>query len=276
MPAPIRVMLEQGRKKTVASAFDWPGWERGGKSEDEALAVLAAYRPRYAKVARVAGLGDEFEATGKLKVVERVKGSGMTDFYTLSFHSAAPEYRPMSEAECERKLALLRASWKYFDRVASKVSAELRKGPRGGGRDRDRIIRHANGAEILEFAPKVGVKTSEDVWQEPTSKKLWAHRERFAAAIRDYNAPCAPSSLDPSVSDPAQRVSHARPRVGDGGPARSWRACGSASRVAWARVCGRQAPNSTSLAAEERLLQATAANQSRHGPVAQLVRAADS
>lgn len=188
MPAAVRVMVEQGKKKAVASAFDWPGWDRGAKSEDEALAVLAAYRPRYAKVAKLAGLGKEFDATGKLKIVEHVKGTGMTDFYTLSFHSATREYRPMSEAECERKLALLRASWTYFDDVASKVSSELRKGPRGGGRDRDRIIRHANGAEIVEFAPKVGVKTSEDAWQKPTSKKLWSHREKFVAAIRDYNA----------------------------------------------------------------------------------------
>ena len=48
----------------------------------------------------------------------------------------------MSEEECERKLAILRACWKYFDRVAARVSTELKKGPRGGGRDRDQIIRH--------------------------------------------------------------------------------------------------------------------------------------
>ena len=181
-------MVEQGKKKAVASAFDWPGWNRGAKTEDEALAVLETYRPRYAKVAKLAGLGKEFDAVGKLKVVEHVKGTGMTDFYTLSFHSAEPEYKPMTKDECERKLALLEACWKYFDDVASKVSAELRKGPRGGGRDRDRIIRHTNGTEVVDFARKVGVKASDDVWQKPTSKKLWAFREQYAAAIRDYSA----------------------------------------------------------------------------------------
>ena len=181
-------MVEKGKKKTVASAFDWPGWDRGGKSEDEALAVLARYRPRYAKVATLAGLGDEFGATGKVKVVERAQGTGMTDFYTLSFRSAGPEYKPMSDAECERKLALLRASWAYFDDIASRVSAELRKGPRGGGRDRDRIIRHANGAEIEEFAKKVGVISSPDAWQKADKRKLRAHRVAFAAAIRNCNA----------------------------------------------------------------------------------------
>lgn len=188
MSDPIRVMIEQGKKKAVASAFDWPGWDRGGKSEDEALSVLAAYRPRYRKVAELAGLADAFRATGKFKVVERTTGMGMTDFYTLSTRAARPEQKPMSEAECERKLALLRACWAYFDDVASRVSPELRKGPRGGGRDRDAIIRHVNGAEIVEFAVKVGVTTPPDAWQKPDPVKLRAHRKAFAAAIRDYNS----------------------------------------------------------------------------------------
>jgi hypothetical protein len=188
MAAPIRVMVEQGKKKAVASAFDWPGWDRGGKSEDEALTILATYRPRYAKVAELAGLRDEFLATGKVKVVERIQGTGMTDFYTLSARSAGPEQKQMSAAECERKLALLRACWAYFEDVASRVSAELRKGPRGGGRDRDRIVRHTNGAEIVEFAKKVGVMTPPDAWQNPNPDKLRAHRDAFCAAIREYNA----------------------------------------------------------------------------------------
>jgi hypothetical protein len=188
MLTPIRVMIEQGKKKTVASAFDWPGWDRGAKNEPEALAVLTAYRPRYAKVVELAGLADEFPATGTIKVVERVAGSGMTDMYTLSFKSAGPEHQPMSEAECERKISLLRACWSYFDDVASRVSAELRKGPRGGGRDRDRIVRHTNGAEIEEFAKKVGVITAPAAWQNPDPDAVRAHREAFCVAIRDHNA----------------------------------------------------------------------------------------
>lgn len=184
----IRVMVEHGKKRAVASAFDWPGWDRGGKSEDEALTVLANYRTRYAKVAELAGLIDQFSAAGKLNVVEHVQGMGMTDFYTLSTRPAAPEQKAMSEAECERKLALLKACWTYFDDVASRVSAELRKGPRGGGRDRDAIIRHANGAEIVEFAVKVGVESAPEAWQRRDRAKLRAHREAFCTAIREYNA----------------------------------------------------------------------------------------
>ncbi len=192
MSDPVRVMIEQGKKKkTVASAFDWPGWDRWAKSEDQALAVLATYRPRYAKVAALAGLADQFGSTGDLQVVERLAGTGMTDFYGVSARAAEPEYGPMGDAECERKIALLRACWAYFDDVASRVSAELRLGPRGGGRDRERIVRHANGAEIHEFAVKVGVRTRLEAREHPL--ELREHREAFCEAIRDHDARGAPA-----------------------------------------------------------------------------------
>ncbi len=187
MDTPIRVMVERGKKKrTVACAFDWSGWDRSGKTEEAALETLESYRPRYAKVAALAGLSDRFATAGELTVVERLDGIGMTDYYGVSGRAAAPEQEPMTEDECERKLALLRASWTYFDDVAARVSPELRKGPRGGGRERDEIVRHVNGAEIVEFAPKVGVRTSLDARLDPD--ELRAHRDAFSAAIRETNA----------------------------------------------------------------------------------------
>src|ERR1700688_1863198 len=110
-------MVERGRKKAVAVAvaLDWPGWNRSGKTEAEALRVLAAYGPRYAKVAELAGLTGEFREAREMTVVERLEGTGMTDFYRLSARSAGLEHEPMSAADCERKIALLRASWTFFD-----------------------------------------------------------------------------------------------------------------------------------------------------------------
>ena len=216
MSVPIRVMVEQGKKKAVASAFDWPGWDRGGKSEDDAVTVLATYRPRYAKVAQLARLADEFVTTGEMEVVERVQGTGMTDFYGVSARSAGPEQRPMSEAECERKIALLRACWAYFDDVASRVSAELRKGPRGGGRDRDRIVRHTNGAEISEFAKKVGVITGTSRLAEP-ARASRPPRRVLRGDPRVQRPGRLRSDLDRPVRDPAMPLPHAGPRVGDGG-----------------------------------------------------------
>ena len=189
----VRVVIETGHKnkRMAAVALDWPGWDRGSKTEEDALALVAAYRPRYAKVAELAGLGSEFHAAGDLEVVERITGIGMTDFYGISMRSASSEREQMSEAECERKIALLRASWTYFDEIASRVSAELRLGPRGGGRSRERIIRHANGAEIDEFAKMVGVRTPLEARENPD--QLRAHREAFTTAIRDHNTRGVPA-----------------------------------------------------------------------------------
>jgi hypothetical protein len=180
-------MVERGKKKrAVASAFDWPGWDRSAKLDADVLAVLETYRPRYAKVAARAGLADEFASTGELQVVEQLEGTGMTDFYGVSGRTAAPEYEQMSEAECERKIALLRACWATLDEATARVSAQLRKGPRGGGRERDQLFRHANGAEIDDFAKRVGVRTPLDARDSPEAMR--AHRDAFCAAIREHNA----------------------------------------------------------------------------------------
>ncbi len=192
MSEPIRVMLESGKKKRiVASAFDWPGWDRSTTLRGDALEMLDSYRPRFAKVATLAGYGDEFAALGDLQVVEEVEGIGMTDYYGVSGRTATAELEPMIEADFERKLALLQAAWSTFDDIATNVSSELRKGPRGGGREKEHIIRHANGAEIDEFAPKVGVKVPLETRDDPAA--LSTYRSDFADAIREHHDQGAPA-----------------------------------------------------------------------------------
>lgn len=183
---PARVMLEHGKKKrVVACAFDWPGWDRSAKIGADVLAVLEAYRARYARVAELAGYGAEFAATGDFAVVEHIDGIGMTDYYGVSGRAATPETKPMTGAECERKIALLRAAWSTFDAVAERVSSELRKGPRGGGRSREEIIRHVNVAEIDTFAPKVGVRAPLETFRDPAA--LRAYRDAVVEGIRDHH-----------------------------------------------------------------------------------------
>lgn len=187
MAEPVRVMLESGKnRRVVASAFDWPGWDRSTKLGGDVLAVLDSYRHRFAEVAERAGYGDEFRHLGALDVVEQVEGIGMTDYYGVSGRAARAEGGPMTDADLDRKLALLRAAWTTFDETAARVSAELRKGPRGGGREKHQIIRHVNGAEIDEFAPKVGVKVPLETRDDP--KALGAYRDAFADAIRQHHA----------------------------------------------------------------------------------------
>jgi hypothetical protein len=92
----------------------------------------------------------------------------------------------MGEAELERGFTLLRACWTFFDGVAGRVSPEMRKGPRGGGRDRDHIIRHTIRNESEDFAKRVGLRVPEGGALTPDG--LRQYREAYVAAMRAYNA----------------------------------------------------------------------------------------
>ena len=184
----VRTVLERGprERKFVAYAPDWPGWSRGAKTAADAISTLASYRDRYRPIAVAAGLGDEFDGAGDLEMIVDRVGTGSTDYWGISFSPASFEVGGMSTAELERKLALLQACWTYFDQVVARVSPEVRKGPRGGGRDRDEIMNHTLGCERIQFAVKVGVRTPEGV--QATAEGRRAHREAYTAAIRDYAA----------------------------------------------------------------------------------------
>jgi hypothetical protein len=145
-----RTVLERGPKgkKAVAFAVDWPGWSRGAKTPELAPELLESYRERYRPVALAVRMADEFDAAGPIGVVEDRIGTGSTDFWGISFSPSGFEREPMGGTEIDRKIGLLCACWEFFDAVAARVSAEMRKVPRGGGRDRDQIIRHTtNGCD---------------------------------------------------------------------------------------------------------------------------------
>ncbi len=130
----IRVTLEIGPKgkKVVPVAPDWPGLERGATNEEAAIERFLSSLPRYATVAKLAGLDAAFAATTTVDVVERYPGTGSTDFWGISFVFSGIDRQAMSSDELERELTLMRACWAFFDDVRSRVSAEMRKGPRGG------------------------------------------------------------------------------------------------------------------------------------------------
>ena len=185
---PVRTVVEHGTKdkRSVAFSLDWPGWSRGAKTVDLALETLESYRDRYRPIAKLAGMSKEFEAAGPLKVVEDRIGTGSTDFWGISFSPSSTEHGPMSEAEFDRGITILRACWAFFDGVAARVSQEMRKGPRGGGRDRDRIISHVIRQESESFATQVGLHIPEGAALTPDG--LERHREAYVEAMRAYNA----------------------------------------------------------------------------------------
>src|SRR5512147_175543 len=183
----IRVTLESGPKgkKVVAVAPGWPGLERGATTGEAAIERLLAYVPRYATVAKLAGMEAALAKTAVADVVEQYPGTGSTDFWGISFAFSSIDQQAMSGETLERELALMRACWAFFDEVRSRVSAEMQRGPRGGGRDRDRIVRHTFAAE-LDWAKMIGVRTPLDAML--TGEGLNAHRDAYCSAIRDYHS----------------------------------------------------------------------------------------
>ncbi len=192
----LRVILEVGKKRrVVAGAMDWPGLDRWGTSEDEALGKLTSYLPRYAGVAERAGMLGAFELARHVEVVERVPGSSSTDFWGIAHVPSEIEREVLSPADLERRLDLLRACWAYFDDVAARVPAQLRPGSRSAGRSRDQIIRHVIINEPEQFSRKVEVRTPPGVVITPGG--LAKHRQRYLDAIRAYNAEGRPARTWP-------------------------------------------------------------------------------
>jgi hypothetical protein len=150
------------------------------------METLAVYRERYRPVPELAGLGRDFGAAGPLEIVEDRVGTGSTDFWGISFAPSATEQDPMDDAELERAISLLRACWEFFDGVVARVSPEMRKGPRGGGRDRSRIVRHTIRTESEEFAKRIGLRIPEEAALTPEG--LRRHRVDYLDAMRAYNA----------------------------------------------------------------------------------------
>lgn len=71
---------------------------------------------------------------------------------------------------------MLQGAWRAFDAAASRAPAILRKGPRGGGRDRDAIIEHVREAE-RHYASKAGVRIPpRTAWTEQRSLLVAALR----------------------------------------------------------------------------------------------------
>ncbi len=187
MTSRLNILLEVGPKgkKHAAFAPDWPGLSRGGKTEESAVESLLDYVPRYAPIVQRAGLDKEYSQIGGNPIVRETPGTPSTDFWGISFAMSNFDREPMSSEDLERYLALLQGCWWFFDDVAGRVSAEMQKGPRGGGRDRDQIIRHTLFCE-QEFRCKVGFSRPERTCVDPAERN--AGRDAYLEAIRAYHA----------------------------------------------------------------------------------------
>ncbi len=180
--SPIAVYLEVGQKKTFAGALDWPGWCRSGRDEGSALVALTEYAPRYAKLfARTKITFAAPDDPDTFTIAERLDGNGTTDFGAPGI-APKQDAEPFDKAECERSEAILAAVWRAFDRAIDAVEGrELRKGPRGGGRERDKIARHVLGADA-GYLRALGQQFKQDD-DAPLADELKRTRKAIRAAL---------------------------------------------------------------------------------------------
>jgi hypothetical protein len=148
MAGPFKVYVEVGAKRTFAGAIDWPGWCRSGKDEASALQSLFEYGPRYADVLHKSGVPfTSPKAQSDLRVSERLKGGAATDFGAPEAHPSADQGK-MEAADLKRSEAILRACWASLDAIGRRAKGKtLRTGPRGGGRNLDKMLDHVREAE---------------------------------------------------------------------------------------------------------------------------------
>lgn len=187
----MEVYLEIGKKRTFAGALNWPGWCRSGTDKAAALQALFDYAPRYARAIESAQLA--FSAPSELAaltIVERLIGNAATDFGAPTVPPIADE-APVDQATLDRLQALLQAIWLTFDLAVQSASGKtMRTGPRGGGRDLDRIIQHVFEAEQA-YLYRLGGKLSPQVKKAGPNQGLPALRR----AIMDTLGPAARGEL---------------------------------------------------------------------------------
>ena len=203
MTTRIAIALETTRKRTFASAVDWPGLARGGRTESAAIEALLDRVDRYAEVVRSAGY--ELPADDLVvEVKEAAEGNGSTDFGVPGRVTDA-DRRPTSDADAERITKIVAAAWALLDRTAAVAPDELRKGPRGGGRSTSKIVEHALMSDHA-YAREIGLKVPAPTLGDAASV---AHlRDAIAEVLR-------------------------RPSDGTALAGRRWTARYAAHRIAW-------------------------------------------
>jgi hypothetical protein len=168
--ATINVYLEVSQKRTMAGALDWPGWCRGGANEEAALEALLAYAARYAEVVKAAPLGFAVpSAIAQLAVVQRIQGDSGTD-YGVPAAAPAQDGQAVDDVELERLSTILKLCGQAFDDAVKRATGKtLRKGPRGGGREVEGIVRHvmeADGGYIKQAGAQFTTKAGDDLHKQ--------------------------------------------------------------------------------------------------------------
>jgi len=155
--ADLEVLLEVSETRSFACALWLPGWFGHGKTPEAAVERLLNYRSRYAVIAKKAKVA--LPSDSSLVIVEEQVGNGTTQFGAPGQISELERQAP--EVTLRRMRALHKACREFFDEVAASAPAELRKGPRGGGRDTAKVVEH-----VLEVERMYATRLRKETWPE--------------------------------------------------------------------------------------------------------------
>ena len=171
-----RVFLETGKRWLFVGSIEWPGWCRRGRSEASAIQALLDAGPRYAQVLQGKEMGFKApEVASQLIVVERADGNATTDFGAPDAALSSDD-EPIDASELKRLAAILESCWAAFDHAVKIAEGrELKKGPRGGGRDLAGIVDHVLMADE-SYLKRIGWKV--DSGEEKAETRL--ERTRMA------------------------------------------------------------------------------------------------
>jgi hypothetical protein len=156
----LRVALDSGDKKVFATAVDWPGWSRSGKSRDEAIERLIEYGTRYkSAIGKQAQDLTVPKTAADVDIVATVEGNRNVDFGVPTTITDLDRETP-TDAELASEIALLKAAWAAFEKAADKQAKgkALAPGARGGGRTLAKIREHVHGADREAYIPALGAK----------------------------------------------------------------------------------------------------------------------
>ncbi len=179
--ADLEVVLEISSTRSFACALWFPGWFGHGKNPDAAVERLLAYRSRYAPIVKRAKAA--LPSDSSLVIVEEQVGNGTTQFGAPGQISSLEEDVP---ATVMRRMRALHASCREeFDLVVASAPVELRKGPRGGGRDTAKVVEH-----VLDVEKMYATRLRKETWPEAYYlRRSGYHFTDHAWEIQDRSTP---------------------------------------------------------------------------------------
>ena len=184
----MKVYIETGEKKSFATAIDWIGLARSGKTPDDALAAMVDYAPRYLKSMGAAAMGLKAPADVEgLVIVERLPGNKTTDFGAPDAILPTDRER-IGEHELDAAIEALQAAWAAFAAAAARAKGKTLgpSGPRGGGRSVEKMAAHVRDADGGYIQAIGGKSKAGAAWSEIQREFIAAVRSRNAAELPDF------------------------------------------------------------------------------------------